>query len=106
MPKKNFKSITVKTKSYKKLQKDYNEKKLDLAFNGICSFSAYIESLSNTSHSTPIDDLKEVLCINTQVLMIMSDLMLGTNKEICEENQLRAKQHMFEYLKIFQEKKN
>lgn len=105
MPKKNFKSITVKTKAYKKLQKDYNEKKLDLAFNGICSFSAYIESLSNKSHQTPIDDLKEVLCINTQVLMTMSDFMLGTNKEICLDNQLNAKHHFFEYLKTFQEKR-
>jgi len=105
MPKKNFKSITVKKKAYNKLHTDYENKKLDLAFNGICSFSSYIESLSNTSHMTPIDDLKEILCINTQVLMIISDHMLGADKEICQENQLRAKQHMFEYLKTFQEKK-
>lgn len=104
MPKKNFVSITVKKTAYKKLQRDYHNKKQDLAFNGICSFAGYIESLSNTSHLTPIDDLKEIMCINTQVLMIISDHMLGADKEICQENQLRAKQHFFEYLKTFQGK--
>lgn len=105
MPKKNFTSITIKEKSYKKLHADYENKKIDLAFNGICSFSGYIESLSNTSQPTAIDDLKEILCINTQVLMTISDFMMGTNKEICLDNQLNAKQHFFEYLKIFQGKK-
>lgn len=106
MPKPNYKSITVKDESYDKLHSDYLKYKESLKLNGIFSFSAYVESLSGTNPPTSADDLKEILCIQTQVLIIMSDYMLGADKETCQTNQLRAKQHMFEFLKTFQEKDN
>lgn len=106
MPKENYKSITVSDKSYDKLHFDYEQHKESLKLNGIFSFSAYIESLSGVNSPTTADNLKEILCIQTQVLFTMSDYMLGTDKETCQTNQLRAKQHMFEFLKTFQEKMN
>jgi len=106
MPKKNYKSITVGKESYQKLHDDYEKHREVLKLNGIFSFSAYIESLSGTNRPTTAEDLKEIACIQTQVLMIMSDYMLGADKETCQTNQLRAKQHMFEFLQTFQEKIN
>ena len=107
MPKENWKSITVSEKSYEKLHLDYEKHKEALKLNGIFSFSSYIESLSGANRPTSVvDDLKEIACIQTQVLMIMSDYMLGTDKETCQTNQLRAKLHMNEFLKTFQENLN
>ena len=103
MPKDNYKSITVSEESYDKLRIDYNQKKEILKLNGIFSFSSYIESLSGANRPTSVDDLKEIACIQAQTLMIMSDFMLGTDKETCQTNQLRVKMHMFEFLKTFQE---
>jgi len=104
MPKENYKSITVSDESYNKLHSDYEKHKESLKLNGIFSFSGYIEFLSSTNRPTTAEDLKELGCIQTQVLLIMSDYMLGADKETCQTNQLRAKQHMFEFLKTFQNK--
>jgi len=106
MPKENYRSITVSDESYDKLHSDYEKHKEPLKLNGIFSFSGYIESLSGVNRPTTAEDLKEIACIQTQVLMTMSDYMLGVDKEICITNQLRAKQHMFEFLKTFQGRLN
>lgn len=102
MPKENYKSITVSDESYNKLHSDYELHKESLKLNGVFSFASYIEFLSGTKRPTTAEDLKEIGCIQTQILMIMSDYMLGADKETCQTNQHRAKQHMFEFLKTFQ----
>lgn len=42
MPKSGFKSITIPENVYDRLEADYQKQKMDLKFEGINSFSAYI----------------------------------------------------------------
>ena len=101
MPPDGFTSITVRTEYYNKIRLDYERNKVSLQLVGINTFAQYIESLSETRKITDLDDLKELLSIQTQVLITMFDYMLGGDKETCDTNHLRAKQHMFEFLTKF-----
>jgi len=101
MPKEGYSTFTVKDECYMKLHLRYNQNKNSLRLNGINSFSEYLASLAD-NNPTDLDDIKELLCINNQILITMFDYMLGYDKETCQTNQLRVKQHMFEFLKKFQ----
>ena len=102
MPKENYKSITVTNDAYYSLHDEYDAKRQILKLNGIFSFSDYIESLANNSKPTTVDDLKELLCIQVQAQFVLNDLMLGVSREQCQKNHFNQQQHMFEFLKEFQ----
>ena len=103
MPKDGYTSITIEDESYDSIHGDYQNKKQVLKLNGIFSFSDYLESLSKNAKPTTVDDLKELLCILVQSQFTLNDLMLGVTREQCEKNHFNTKQHMFEFLKKFQD---
>lgn len=104
MPKEGYESITISTESYDKLHADYTLHKEVLKLNGIFSFASYIEYLSGSKRPTTAEDLKEIACIQAQTLLIMSDFMMGVDKQTCLTNQRNIKDHMYSFLESFQEK--
>jgi hypothetical protein len=104
MPKNGFTTITVRDSCKKSLNENYNKNREELRLRGIDSLSAYIEFLSKENKMTGIDDLREIMCIISQSLIIQNDLHLQSNTRTdLTKQQFNIKQHMYDYLKKFQE---
>ena len=102
MPKEGFKTLTVKEKCYDTINRSFNKKRETLRMCEITTVSGYLDYLADNTKMTTVDDLKELLCILIQSQFTLNDLLLGADRERCQKNHFLQQQHMFEFLKKFQ----